>query len=137
MDGLQQLTAICDFYRDVYPLEGLQEWSDLSGRTYSQLPLDIRKGIDSRYLSGIILLHETTKTDEEARRLKQLVFERINSGGERLTAQESRNAIYPGPMNELCIGLSSDPNLRALWHISVGHLRDDDGSTREFDMDPR
>jgi Protein of unknown function DUF262 len=131
MDGLQRLTAIRDFYHDIYHLEGLQEWSDLNGRKYSQLPLDIRKGIDRRYLSSIILLHETAKTDDEAQRLKQLVFERINSGGERLTAQESRNAIYPGPMNELCIELSSNPNLRALWHISVDHPRDGDGTAWE------
>ncbi|WP_083983390.1 DUF262 domain-containing protein [Actinomadura hibisca] len=117
MDGLQRLTAIRDFYRDQYPLEGLQEWSDLNGRRYSELPEEVRRGVDRRYLSSIILLHETAKTVEEAQRLKQLVFERINSGGERLTAQESRNAVFPGPMNDLCIRLSRNDALRAFWLI--------------------
>lgn len=117
MDGLQRLSAIRDFYRDEYALEGLQEWSDLNGKRYSQLPQEVRRGVDRRYLSSIILLHETAKTKEEAQRLKQLVFERINSGGERLTPQESRNAVFPGPLNDLCIELSHDENLRALWHI--------------------
>lgn len=117
MDGLQRLSAIRDFYKDEYDLTGLQEWSDLNGRRYSTLPEEVRRGVDRRYLSSIILLHETAKSDEEAQRLKQLVFERINSGGEQLTAQESRNAIWPGPMNTLCIELSRHYAIRALWHI--------------------
>lgn len=117
MDGLQRLSAIRDFYNDGYELTGLQEWSDLNGRRYSTLPEEVRRGVDRRYLSSIILLHETAKTVEEAQRLKQLVFERINSGGEQLTAQESRNAIWPGPMNTLCIELSKNDAIRALWHI--------------------
>jgi hypothetical protein len=119
MDGLQRLTAIRDFYRDIYALQGLQEWADLNGRRYSELPDEVRRGVDRRYLSSIILLHETAKTVGEAQRLKQLVFERINSGGERLTAQESRNAVFPGVMNSLCLRLSRNPDLGALWHIPV------------------
>ncbi|MBQ0988803.1 DUF262 domain-containing protein [Micromonospora sp. H61] len=126
MDGLQRLSAIRDFYADEFALDGLQEWSELNGKRYSQLPAEVRKGVDRRYLSSIILLHETAKSEEEAQRLKQLVFERINSGGERLTPQESRNAIFPGPMNSLCIELSRDENLRTLWHIPEA-----DGETEE------
>lgn len=117
MDGLQRLSAIRDFYADSYALTGLTEWPDLNGRKYSELPEEVRRGVDRRYLSSIILLYETAKTDEEAQRLKQLVFERINSGGERLTHQESRNAVYPGPMNSLCLKLARDPNLCRLWNI--------------------
>lgn len=117
MDGLQRLTAIRDFYADDFELAGLSEWSELNGRTYSTLPEDIRRGVDRRYLSSIILLHETAKDEIEARRLKQLVFERINSGGEKLTHQESRNAIYPGPMNSLCLRLSRNAHLCELWNI--------------------
>ena len=106
MDGLQRLTAIYDFYTDNLNLEGLQEWSELNGRKYSNLPDKIKKGVDRRYLSSIILLQETAKDAFEADRLKQLVFERINSGGVRLEYQESRNAIYDGPLNRLCIKLS-------------------------------
>jgi Protein of unknown function DUF262 len=38
MDGLQRLTAIHDFYRDHFALEGLVEWRELNGRKYSELP---------------------------------------------------------------------------------------------------
>jgi hypothetical protein len=117
MDGRQRLTAIDDYYADRYPLESLLEWPELNGRAYSQLPEQIRRGIDRRFLSAIVLLHETAKSAQQAERLKQLVFERINTGGEDLSAQEKRNALYPGPMNTLCIKLARHRSLCKLWGI--------------------
>jgi hypothetical protein len=117
MDGLQRLTAINDFYCNKYLLEGLDEWPELNGRSYSTLPDKVREGIDRRYLSSVILLKETARDEQQALRLKQMVFERINSGGEKLTPQEARNAIYDGPLNKLCIRLSKSAALCRLWQI--------------------
>ena len=117
MDGLQRLTAIHEFYRNKYELKGLVEWPELNGRTYEALPSKVREGIDRRYLSSVILLKETAHSDEDALRLKQLVFERINSGGVRLSPQESRNALFDGRMNQLCIRLSRHAALCRLWGI--------------------
>lgn len=117
MDGLQRLTAIHNFYRDRFALEGLQEWGELNGKRYTELPSKVREGIDRRYLSSVILLKETARTEEDALRLKQLVFERINSGGVRLSPQESRNAIFDGPLNQKCIELSKSASLCRLWGI--------------------
>lgn len=117
MDGLQRLTAISSFYKNELSLTGLTEWAELNGRAYSQLPDKIRRGVDRRYLSSIILLQETAKTAEEAERLKQLVFERINSGGVALKEQETRNAIYNGRLNQLCITLSRNVYLCKMWGI--------------------
>jgi Protein of unknown function DUF262 len=117
MDGLQRLSAIASFYRDQLTLEGLTVWPELNGRNYSNLPEQVKRGVDRRYLSSIILLHETAKTEFEAQKLKQLVFERINSGGVRLEAQESRNAIYDGPLNRLCLRLSRNVFLCRTWDI--------------------
>lgn len=117
MDGLQRMTAITEFYEGKFLLEGLEEWPELNGMRYHELPDAIRRGIDRRYLSSIVLLQETAKNEKEAQRLKQLVFERINSGGVHLSDQESRNAIYDGPMNRLCIKLSRHPSLCRTWGI--------------------
>lgn len=119
MDGLQRMTSIYEFYRDRFPLESLEEWPELNGRYYSELPEQIRRGIDRRHLSSIILLQETAKTEAEALRLKQLVFERINSGGVGLEPQESRNAIYNGPLNQLCIKLARNKFLCKMWGIPL------------------
>ena len=125
MDGLQRLTAIYEFYKNKYAFTGLTEWPELNGKYYSELPAQIKKGIDRRYLSSIILLQETAKTPEEALKLKQLVFERINSGGVNLEPQESRNAIYNGPLNQLCIRLARNEYLCRLWDIPFDNTGND------------
>lgn len=117
MDGLQRLSSIYDFYTDVFPLEGLEYWKELNGKRYSELPSEIKTGIDRRYISSIVLLEETAKTVEEAEELKQIVFERLNSGGEKLTPQETRNALYNGKFNTLCIKLSSTKIFKEMWDI--------------------
>ncbi|MGL5931905.1 MAG: DUF262 domain-containing protein [Cetobacterium sp.] len=119
MDGLQRLTAIDEFYKDKYELKGLEIWPELNGRKYSELPEQLKKGIDRRYLSSVVLLNETAKSVEEANVQKQFVFERINSGGVELSHQESRNAIYNGNMNYLCIELSENKYLRKTWKIEI------------------
>jgi hypothetical protein len=120
MDGRQRLTALMDFYDDSLELKELQYWPELNGRKYSTLPSSIRDGIDRRYLSSIILLNETAATEEQAAKLKKLVFERLNSGGVRLTGQETRNAVYNGPLNDLCLELSRTTELRAMLGTPLG-----------------
>lgn len=119
MDGRQRLTALSDFYADKFALSGLQYWSDLDGRTYSQLPSKVRDGIDRRYISSIILLKETAATEEQAAMLKKMVFERLNSGGVKLGSQETRNAVYDGPLNKLCLELSANESFRRMWGIPL------------------
>ncbi|MEU1091064.1 DUF262 domain-containing protein [Streptomyces sp. NPDC005892] len=117
MDGLQRLTAISEFYKDSYALQDLEYFPDLNGKSFSAIDDVTRRIIGRRYLSAVVLLHETGKTPEEADLLKQLVFERINSGGVDLTPQESRNALLPGRMNKLCMDLADTPSFRRLWSI--------------------
>jgi hypothetical protein len=119
MDGRQRLTALSDFYADKFQLAGLQYWSDLDGRTYSTLPTTVKDGIDRRYISSIILLKETAATEEQAAMLKKMVFERLNSGGVKLGSQETRNAVYGGPLNSLCLALSENENFRRMWGIPL------------------
>lgn len=117
MDGLQRLTSIYDFYNNSFELEGLVYWKELNGKKYDELPYEIKKGIDRRYISSIVLLEETAKSEAEAEELKQIVFERLNTGGENLTGQETRNALYNGKLNAMCIELSSNKLLKEMWDI--------------------
>jgi hypothetical protein len=134
MDGRQRLTALMDFYSNSLVLTGLQHWPELNGRNYGTLPNSIRDGIDRRYLSSIILLNETAGSAEQATSLKKLVFERLNSGGVRLTGQETRNAVYNGPLNDLCLELSRTRELRAMLGTpgdSEATVSEDDPETRD------
>lgn len=117
MDGLQRITAIWEFYNNQFELTGLELWPELNGKKYADLPEKIRQGIDRRYLSSIVLLQESAKDAGKAQSMKQLVFERINSGGVKLEAQETRNALYDGPMNELCADLSRNKYFCLLFGI--------------------
>jgi hypothetical protein len=139
MDGLQRLTALNSFYKDELSLEGLEYWPELEGMTYSQLPLQIRQGIDRRYLSSIVLLYETAANDKQAQRLKELVFERINSGGVTLSPQESRNALSRGPLSSKLPAFARVPSFCKAWGIPEPDQEElDGGNVRpEVLADPR
>ena len=102
LDGKQRISSIVKFYNDEFALEGLEVWSELNGKKYSTLPVRIKEGLDRRYLSSIIMLKESAKDAFEVNKLKKMVFERLNSGGEKLYPQESRNSVFGGPFNDLC-----------------------------------
>lgn len=136
MDGRQRLTALREFYEGTLTLTGLQYWSDLNGRKYSQLPSKVRDGIDRRYISAIILLKETAPNTEQAAMLKKMVFERLNSGGVKLGGQETRNAVHNGPLNKLCLDLSENTTFRRLWGIPldpVSEQNDDEDAEETAD----
>ncbi|MCL2725658.1 MAG: DUF262 domain-containing protein [Polyangiaceae bacterium] len=133
MDGRQRLTTLSDFYADKFELTKLQYWSDLDGRKYSQLPSKVREGIDRRYISSIILLKETAASEEQAAMLKKMVFERLNSGGVKLAKQETRNAVYNGPLNRLCLELSENEKFRRMWGIPLDPKPEEKDADEEAD----
>ncbi|MEN6419642.1 MAG: DUF262 domain-containing protein, partial [Clostridiaceae bacterium] len=128
MDGLQRITALIDFYKDDYALEGLLEWPELNGRKYSNLPMKIKEGIDRRQLSYVVLLKESTDSTQASKTMKKIVFERLNTGGVKLTDQEIRNALLGGPFNDLCIMLSRHPVFCELWGITPLAIQEKLGS---------
>ncbi|BBB67622.1 hypothetical protein UNDYM_3369 [Undibacterium sp. YM2] len=117
MDGQQRISAIKAFYSNELVLKGLDRWPELNGRTYSKLPEKIKAGIDRRSVSWITVLHESTEGSEDALILKQLVFERLNTGGVKLSAQEIRNALYAGPFNDALIDLAKNKMHRSAWKL--------------------
>ncbi|VEP15666.1 conserved hypothetical protein [Hyella patelloides LEGE 07179] len=119
MDGQQRITAIKDFYNNDLELTGLEMWSELNGRTYQQLPDKIKAGIDRRAISSIVLITESTQNKEEAFFLKQITFERLNTGGVSLSKQEIRNCIYSGIFNTLLFKLANNSIFAKAWGIPL------------------
>jgi uncharacterized protein DUF262 len=117
MDGQQRITAIRDFYTNKLELQGLEQWPELNGRIYDKLPTEIRKGIDRRSISYIVLLKESAVTTEDEALLRQQVFERLNTGGIRLSQQEIRNCIYHGKFNSLLLDLVKHQIFRSTWGL--------------------
>lgn len=117
MDGQQRITALRDFYAGKFELVGLERWPEINGRTYQTLPDKIQQGLDRRSITSIVLLKESTTDEEEASTLRETVFDRLNTGGTKLSRQEIRNALYRGRMNELVDRLSRLPTFRKAWDL--------------------
>lgn len=121
MDGQQRITAIRDFYENKLKLTGLELWPELNGRTYNTLPAKIRAGIDRRSISSIVLITESTSDPEEAFFLKQIAFERLNTGGVELSPQEVRNCVYYGKFSEILPELAGNNIFAEAWGIPIGN----------------
>jgi hypothetical protein len=122
MDGQQRLNAIKEFLNNEFSLRGLQIISTLNGRTYNKLPPRVKRSLDRASISAIVLLQESQgkiKKAGSARfyELRRFVFERLNTGGKRLSAQEIRNAVYGGAFNDLIVKLSRDDAFTRIWGI--------------------
>jgi len=119
MDGQQRITALKDFYENRLQLTGLELWPELNGRTYNELPGNIKAGIDRRSISTIVLITESTSSPEDALFLKQLAFARINTGGVALSHQEIRNCSFYGQFNQLLLELAANPIFAEAWNIPI------------------
>ncbi|MDJ0733482.1 MAG: DUF262 domain-containing protein [Nostocaceae cyanobacterium] len=119
MDGQQRITAIRDFYENKLELASLEIWPELNGFTYNKLPIKIRAGIDRRSISTIVLITESTSNPEEAFFLKQIAFERLNTGGVALSRQEVRNCVYSSELNKLLIDLANNKIFAQAWDIPI------------------
>ncbi len=118
MDGQQRVNTILEFYENALKLTGLATWSALNGLTRKDCPEKIRRGLDRRRLSATVLLAESGgSSEEEAFRLRQEVFERLNTGGQKLNAQEMRNSMYAGLFNDLLIELAGTDLFDDIWSI--------------------
>ena len=106
IDGKQRITAIKNFLAGELKLSKLTKFKELEGLKFMDLPLQIQNALSVRpYIRVITLLKQTDP------QLKYEVFLRLNTGGEKLLAQEIRNVAYSGPLNDLLIELSSEPFL--------------------------
>jgi hypothetical protein len=115
MDGQQRLSAILAFYSNRLKLTGMEYWKELNGRTFSDLPPLLQRGLDRRRISAVVLQsNSSVQNDDELRRI---VFERLNTGGQKLTAQELRNCIYASGFSLMLVRLAGYNVFNDLWSI--------------------
>jgi len=106
MDGQQRLNAIHDYLENNYPLTGLEHLDFLNGRRYKSLPPKLSRGLDRSSIGAIVLLQETKSDKSDPFVVRRHVFERLNTGGEKLNPQETRNSLYRGDFNNLIVRLA-------------------------------
>lgn len=134
MDGQQRLNAIVDYLQGRFELKGLQIWPALNGRVFASLPPQIRKGLERAKISAITLMSDSTDATVNSLDLRAQVFERLNTGGERLNPQELRNSLYSGSFNKLLISLSKERAFTDAWEIPnhEEHTRVDGSPSEEL-----
>lgn len=113
IDGKQRITSIYEFLSGKFKLKDLKEVPELNGFTYGELPSQLKRALSIRPFMRVITLLK--QSDPE---LKYEVFLRLNTGGEKLKAQEIRNVAFAGPLNELLFELSENEFIRKKLKIT-------------------
>lgn len=132
MDGRQRLEAISEYLDNNYALTGLEFWSELQGKRFNDLPGTIQRGLLRRTINAIVLLAETTRS-EDAFDIRLILFRRLNTGGVKLNPQELRNALYAGPFNQALHDLSRDDVFTSVWKIPKRTTTDGDEPSAELE----
>jgi len=131
IDGQQRLKSLLFFYegffnpkegdsrKKVFRLKNVQE--QFEGKTYDELEEEDRINLDDSIIHATIIKQETPNDDNTS---IYHVFERLNTGGRKLTPQEIRAAIYIGKLNELIGELNDYPAWRELFGKKNNRLKD-------------
>jgi Protein of unknown function DUF262 len=115
VDGQQRLRTLQSFYAGLFlessfRLTGVR--SEWEGKTYDELSSSERLKLDDSIVHATIFQQDEPK---DSQRSLYFVFERINSGGIRLSPQEIRNCINDGPLLRAVRVLNDDRNWRDIF----------------------
>jgi len=115
VDGQQRLRTLQYFYDGLFEekkfrLTGVRdEWN---GKSYEELSPSDKLKLDDSTVHATIFQRDEPK---DSRKSLYFVFERINSGGIRLSPQEIRNCIADGPLLRCIREMNDDPTWRRVF----------------------
>lgn len=136
VDGLQRLLSLTNFLGDEETrqvarlagqplrLKGLEILSGLEGCLGAELPADLREGLLDRPVKVIVL------NDKSDLQVRFDLFERLNTGGVRLTDHEVREAVFAGAFVDLLTVLADSPRFRTV--VTLPQSRLVDGTPQDF-----
>ncbi len=117
IDGQQRLTSLNRFFKNEFKLRGLEVLSELNGVNYSSLEDKAQRLLHGGNIR-IVAIHEDSHPD-----IKFDVFMRINQGAIQLNAQELRNCLYRGSLNDALHEMASNEHLLNILKLSKPHNR--------------
>lgn len=128
IDGQQRLYSIYRFISNEFPLSGLEVISEINGKRFHQLDRRLQRQIETHTLRAVII------TNDSHPEIQFDVFERLNTHTMPLNAQELRNCMYRGVLNDLLGELAEHkPWLRILGRKRPDkRLRDEELILRFF-----
>lgn len=136
VDGLQRLLSVTNFLGDnetraaarlsgePLRLEGLDILAALEGMGAKDLPGDLRSGLEDRPMKVIVL------NDKSDLQVRFDLFERLNTGGVKLTPHEVREAVFAGPFIDLITELALSPAFRTV--VRLPRPRELDGTRQDY-----
>lgn len=108
IDGLQRLTTIRNFLDGAFALTGLSVLSELDNKYFKDLAPRDQRRLENRTIRCIVI------TEDSHPDIKFDVFERLNTGAAMLTAQELRNSVYRGALNDELKRIVADERFQKL-----------------------
>jgi len=143
VDGYQRIMTVHDYTRGIFSPDGKvfklsnsnkihKRWR---GKAFSELSPAEQRKIRNTTIHAIIFVQEVPEGGQTS--LFQ-VFERINTSGRSLMAQEIRNCVYQGRFNELLFELNEEPCWRILFGSETPEprMRDMEFILRFFALQP-
>jgi hypothetical protein len=136
VDGLQRLLTLVNFlgdahtretarlYDDPLKLSGLEILKSLEGETAQDLPRDIYDVLIDRPMKVIVL------NDKSDLQVRFDLFERLNTGGIRLTDHEVRESVYMGEFVDLLTELAETSQFQRI--VSLPRRRMLDGTPQDY-----
>jgi hypothetical protein len=136
VDGLQRLLTLVNFVGvpEIRALVGLNDapltLSDMDklptfdGAAYESLPDDIQSALQDRPLKVVVL------NDKSDLQVRYDLFERLNTGGIRLTPHEIRECVFRGPFMDLLTELAGTAEFRTV--VKLPDSRWKDGTPQDF-----
>jgi len=134
IDGQQRLRTLQYFYDGIFhntkrefALKDVQ--AQYEGVTYKLLSEEDRRKLDDSIIHATIVRQDEPSEDNSS---IFNIFERLNTGGALLQAQEVRAAIYGGEFNTLVKKLNDNESWRALFGPVSDRMRDQELILRFF-----
>lgn len=136
VDGLQRLLTLVNFAGDQdtrracslpdasLQLEDLEKLTTFNRARFDTLPEDIQSALQDRPLKVVVL------NDKSDLQVRYDLFERLNTGGIRLTAHEIRECVYRGEFLNLLTELAANEHF--LTVVKLPKAKWKDGTPQDF-----
>jgi uncharacterized protein with ParB-like and HNH nuclease domain len=117
VDGSQRIRTLASFITNHLRLDGLRKLTELNGFKFEDLPISRQRRFNRHTLRMIEL---TEQADEDVRRD---IFERINTGSQKLTDMEVRWGVHDSPFLRFIRECSEDERFARLAPLNEAAVR--------------
>ena len=127
IDGFQRIMTVYDYVKGVFSGDGkifkLSNTENINarwrGKAFAELDTEEKRRIRNTTIHAIIFEQKYPRNDTGMFQ----IFERINTGGRILKAQEIRNCVYQGKCNDLLFELNKHNSWRTILGLDVEDSR--------------